>query len=178
MKYSRKNKNYKIKRKLRKILSKEVLWSIFVGSLVFICCIPFLSYFIVSYKRPLEIKDWRELDEVYINVSDKKGNNVSVLEFNELKKELDSQGVEYKTFSFNEEVSADVVTKIEDFCSQLKKNTQIGLVTFEYLLPYLAYDCSQEGMVVYGKSFSETNVENFSFWESLILSIKLFTKII
>jgi hypothetical protein len=158
-------------------LKKEIFGRFVVGSLIFLLTIPFLSYFIVSTKKPLAISEWSGINMAFIQVADSRGNLIDAGELNSIKQTLSENNIASMTFSFSESVEADIVSDINQFCTNIEDNNRIAVLSFDYLLPYLVFDCSQRSKIVYGYALETNTDKKFTLFEKLVLSTKLFLKI-
>lgn len=170
---AKKRTKYRVRRKIYRLIKKEFLFYLFIGAFLFFLLSFIISYLVVSNKKPITISDWKDMDIVYINVADAKGNFIGKEALKDLELELKNLNVSYKTFAFTDESDADIVTTFEDFCKNIDFK-RIGIVSFDYLIPYLTYNCSQKGKIVYGQSFQVQVEEKFTIFEKIFYSFKFF----
>lgn len=153
---SKKTKKIKRDRYVRKITHSEIIATVLAGIIILIFASPLVIFYIVSSKEALSIEAVQNdsIDEVVIVIEDSHGNEIDENDLEEIL-ERNNFSIEPQEVSLN-----DKEIEIISFCEDLfVENVTIVVIAFDYLLPYIAYDCANNDIVTYGIEVeSEQNI--------------------
>lgn len=139
--------NIKRDRAIRRFKNSEVIATILTGIALIFVSSPILIYYTVSSKHSLDFASASDdsINASFLITTDEVGNVVDRADFDQ--KFQDSNLFITPT----ESEFSKGGTNFYNFCSNLENSVRtIVVFAFDYLLPFISYNCAKNDVVVYG----------------------------